>query len=166
VRGAGDRHVTDARHWHGLDQPGLENLAIHAARALVPGMVLHLRGELGAGKTTFARALIRALAPGVRVKSPTYTLVETYALPRFALHHLDLYRLAAPDELEYLGVRELAAPDAVLVVEWPEKGGDALPRADLELALAHAGLRRDLDASAASATGAAVLTRLPNAPTR
>ncbi|HET7845784.1 MAG TPA: tRNA (adenosine(37)-N6)-threonylcarbamoyltransferase complex ATPase subunit type 1 TsaE [Xanthomonadales bacterium] len=158
--------MSDTRHWHGLDQPGLENLAIHAARALVPGTVVYLRGELGAGKTTFARALIRALTPGVRVKSPTYTLVETYAMPRFALHHLDLYRLAAPDELEYIGVRELAAPDAVLLVEWPEKGGDALPRADLELGLAHAGLRRDLEAVAPSASGAAVLARLPGAPTR
>lgn len=158
--------MNSARAWLGLDQAGLENLAIHAARALEPGTVVHLRGELGAGKTTFARALIRALAPGVRVKSPTYTLVETYALPRYELHHLDLYRLAAPDELEYLGVRELAAPGSVLLVEWPEKGGDALPRADLELDLAHAGLRRDLAASATSAAGAAVLARLPQQPTR
>lgn len=136
------------------------------ARGLRGGMVVTLSGELGAGKTTFARALIRALTPGARVKSPTYTLVETYAMPGFALHHLDLYRLAAPDELEYIGVRELAAPDAVLLVEWPEKGGDALPRADLELALAHAGSRRDLAAVARSAAGDAVLARLPVAPTR
>jgi tRNA threonylcarbamoyladenosine biosynthesis protein TsaE len=158
--------VTSARQWPGLEQAGLENLAIHTARALEPGIVVYLRGELGAGKTTFARALVRALSPGARVKSPTYTLVETYALPRFALHHLDLYRIAAPDELEYLGVRELATRDAVLLVEWPEKGGDALPRPDLELALGHAGSRRDLDARAATATGAAVLARLPAAPTR
>lgn len=158
--------MTLERQWHGLDQAGLENLAIHAARALVPGMVVHLRGELGAGKTTFARALIRALTPGLRVKSPTYTLVETYALPGFALHHLDLYRLASPEELEYLGVRELASPDDVLLVEWPEKGGDALPRADVELRLAHAGAKRNLDAAASSARGEPVLARLPAAPTR
>lgn len=158
--------MSTERRWLGLDQPGLENLAIHAARALVPGSVLHLRGELGAGKTTFARALIRALTPGARVKSPTYTLVETYAVPGGTLHHLDLYRLASPDELEYLGVRDLAAPDAAMLVEWPEKGADALPAADLVLALAHAGLRRDLVATADTPTGAAMLARLPNEPTR
>jgi tRNA threonylcarbamoyladenosine biosynthesis protein TsaE len=106
------------------------------ARALpaVP-VVAWLRGDLGAGKSTLARALLRELGVEGAIRSPTYTLVERYPLPEGEAAHLDLYRIAAPGELDFLGLDELR--DARLwLVEWPERGGAALPRPDLELALA------------------------------
>jgi tRNA threonylcarbamoyladenosine biosynthesis protein TsaE len=104
------------------------------AQALAPGLVVHLVGDLGAGKTTFVRGLLQALLPGQRVKSPTYTLVERYRAGTLDLLHLDLYRLGDAEELEFLGVREDAG-HAVLLVEWPQRAQDRLPPADLEVAL-------------------------------
>lgn len=121
------------------DEAATAALGARLAHALEPGTVLHLRGEIGAGKTTLARALVQALLPGVRVKSPTYTLIESYAAPRFPLHHLDLYRLADPEELEHLAWRELGDDGAVVVIEWPERGGDRLPPPDLLIALQRQG---------------------------
>ena len=126
------------------------------AAALQPGDVIGLSGDLGAGKTTLARAIIRALAddPRLEVPSPTFTLVQTYALGRLALAHFDLYRLASPDELDELGLDEATADGAVLV-EWPERAGDRLP-AGADVALAIAGTGRL--ARVAGATG--LLARL------
>lgn len=123
-----------------------EAATIAAARALAPhlraGGVVYLRGELGAGKTTFARALLRALGVGERVKSPTYTLLERYRVDDREAFHLDLYRIANPGELEWLGLDELDRPDALVLIEWPERGGDALPPADLDIELLHRGTGR------------------------
>lgn len=142
------------------DDAATIRLGAALAAALVPGIVVHLSGELGAGKTTLARALIQALAPGTRVKSPTYTLVEPYELAPFALHHLDLYRIGDPSELDALDVRELGARGAVLLVEWPERGGSALPPADLSIALDYAGEGRRARLEARSGAGEALLERL------
>ncbi|HET7222689.1 MAG TPA: tRNA (adenosine(37)-N6)-threonylcarbamoyltransferase complex ATPase subunit type 1 TsaE [Rhodanobacteraceae bacterium] len=114
-------------------------LARRLAPALRDGGVVFLRGELGAGKTTFARALLRALGVGERVKSPTYSLLERYALNGRDALHLDLYRIADAGELEWLGLDELYAPEATVLVEWPERGLGALPAPDLEVALEHEG---------------------------
>lgn len=120
-----------------------EAATIAFARRLAPvlreGGVVYLRGELGAGKTTFARALLQALGAGERIKSPTYSLLERYRANAHDAFHLDLYRIAAPDELEYLGLDELRDPEAIVLVEWPERGSGALPAADLEIGLEHAG---------------------------
>ncbi|MEX0407669.1 tRNA (adenosine(37)-N6)-threonylcarbamoyltransferase complex ATPase subunit type 1 TsaE [Aquibium sp. LZ166] len=99
--------------------------------AVRPGDLIRLEGDLGAGKTTLARALIRAMAgdPDLEVPSPTFTLVQSYEL-RIPVHHLDLYRLADPDEIDELGIDELAGSGAILV-EWPERAGDRLPAASL-----------------------------------
>ena len=95
------------------------------------GLVVYLEGDLGAGKTTLARGWLAGMGHAGRVKSPTYTLLELYELPDGArLAHMDLYRLADPEELEFLGVRELTG---WLLVEWPEKGVGHLPSADLEV---------------------------------
>ncbi|WP_157014288.1 tRNA (adenosine(37)-N6)-threonylcarbamoyltransferase complex ATPase subunit type 1 TsaE [Mesorhizobium xinjiangense] len=117
------------------DEAATQRLGEDLARALRPGDMVHLRGDLGAGKTTLARAVIRAVADdeGLEVPSPTFTLVQSYEL-RLPVHHLDLYRLGTPDELDELGVEELAE-DGVALVEWPEHGGDALPRATLVVEL-------------------------------
>lgn len=114
-------------------------LAQRLAPSLRDGGVLYLRGELGAGKTTFARALLRELGVGERVKSPTYSLLERYNVGEHDAFHLDLYRIANAGELEWLGLDELDADDAIVLVEWPERGGGELPAADLEVALDHAG---------------------------
>lgn len=106
------------------------------------GAVLYLHGELGAGKTTCVRSLLRALSVAGTVRSPTYTLVETYVVPALTCAHVDLYRLQTPAEVEELGLRDLAGPGCLMLVEWPERGGAALPAADLELWLSYAGEAR------------------------
>lgn len=112
-------------------------LAQRLAPALLDGGVVFLRGELGAGKTTFARALLRALGVGERVKSPTYSLLERYMVNDRDAFHLDLYRIADAGELEWLGLDELDAPGTLVLVEWPERGRGALPSPDLEVTLEH-----------------------------
>lgn len=136
-----------------LDEAQLTELAAQLAPLLRGGGVIHLRGELGAGKTTFARALLRALGVGERVKSPTYSLVESYRAGDLDIHHLDLYRIADAGELEWLGLSDLAVANALIVVEWPERGAGALPPPDLELELRHAGAGRDLVVATTSARG-------------
>lgn len=129
--------------------------------ALEAGLVVFLEGPLGAGKTTLVRGLLRGLGHRGAVRSPTYTLVEGYPLAggRQALH-LDLYRLADPEELEYLGVRELDAPDQLVLIEWAERGGDRLPPADLRLSLAVAGDGREAALTPLTAAGESVLRAL------
>lgn len=118
------------------------------ARTLAPrlreGGVVHLGGPLGAGKTTFARALLGALGVGARIKSPTYTLIESYVVGDLTAHHLDLYRIAAADEVEWLGLRDLAAGKQLWLIEWPERALPAIPAPDLSVELAHAADARDL----------------------
>ncbi|MBS0581559.1 MAG: tRNA (adenosine(37)-N6)-threonylcarbamoyltransferase complex ATPase subunit type 1 TsaE [Proteobacteria bacterium] len=137
-----------------LDEAGLVALAQRLAPLLGDGGVIHLHGDLGAGKTTFARALLGALGVGARIKSPTYSLIESYEANSLPIHHLDLYRIAAPDELEFLGLSDLAAGRFLLLAEWPERGGDALPAPDLVAHLAHAGPRRRLRLEPRTARGA------------
>ena len=124
------------------DEASTIALARRLAPALRKGAVVYLRGELGAGKTTFARALLHALGIGERVKSPTYSLIERYSVDDCDAFHLDLYRIAGAGELEWLGLDELDAPDAIVLVEWPERGKGALPAPDLEILLEHAGRSR------------------------
>ena len=136
--------------FQGIDEAALAAMAGSLAPQLAQGGVVHLCGSLGAGKTTFARALLRALGVGERIKSPTYTLIETYALGELSVHHLDLYRIAAADELEWLGLRDLAAGRQLWLIEWPERGAGMLPPADLNVLLEHAGTARNLRFEAAS----------------
>jgi tRNA threonylcarbamoyladenosine biosynthesis protein TsaE len=118
-----------------------------------PGAVLYLRGELGAGKTTCVRSLLRALGVTGLVRSPTYTLVETYHLAALTCVHVDLYRLQSLTEVDELGLRDLTGPGSLLMVEWPEKGGAALPPADLNVTLQYAGASRQAGLRATTRLG-------------
>lgn len=120
------------------DPDAMAALGAELAGALAPPRVVTLRGPLGAGKTTLVRACLRALGHEGPVRSPTYTLIESYPLGDRTVHHLDLYRLGDPEELELIGVRDLATADAVWLIEWPERGGDRLPPADWALEIAYA----------------------------
>lgn len=150
------------------DAPATERLGAALAGAVrhtgdAP-FVLHLSGPLGAGKTTLARGFLHGLGHTGRVRSPTFTLLEPYELQGRPVSHLDLYRLGDPGELDFLGIGDLLGPGAILLVEWPEKGGDRLPRADLALALDYASQGRRVALEAVSPPGEAILRRLAGRP--
>ena len=139
-----------------------EALAARLAQALQPPLVVGLSGDLGAGKTALVRALIQFLQPATRVKSPTYTLIESYELPGFTTHHLDLYRVQDHRELAELGLADLLTEDAVLLIEWPEQGGPATPKLDLALRLRRVGDNaRELTLEPFTAAGGDFVSRIP-----
>ncbi len=126
-----------------------------------PPLIIYLQGDLGSGKTTFARGFISALGHAGNVKSPTFTLVETYELDIARLFHFDLYRLKDPHELEYIGVRELEGEqDVICLIEWPEKGGNAVPAADLLIQLEYHGDTRSAECHAKSPKGQKIIDDL------
>jgi tRNA threonylcarbamoyladenosine biosynthesis protein TsaE len=124
------------------DAEATEALGAALARAF-PGAAagsasLHLEGDLGAGKTTCVRSLLRALGISGLIRSPTFTLVETYRLAELICVHIDLYRLNGPEEVEELGLRDFLGAGCLLLVEWPSQGARALPPPDLELSMSFA----------------------------
>lgn len=140
------------------DEHATEALGAALGQSLAGAINVYLHGDLGAGKTTLVRGLLRGLGHKGAVRSPTYTLMEPYDLAGMRLLHLDLYRLGDPEELEYLGLREEVG-EAVLLVEWPERGQAWLPRPDLSVSLAYQGAGRVAELRA-TGTGREVLGRL------
>ena len=131
-------------------------LGARLATALPPRAVAYLHGDLGAGKSTLARALLRALGVTGTIRSPTYTLVEQYPLPDGGMAlHLDLYRIGDPGELEFLGLDP--AETRLWLVEWPERGQGGLPAVDLDIILAVEGEGRRCSLRARTAVGEAWL---------
>lgn len=134
-----------------------ETLGARLAGLLPAGCMVYLCGELGAGKTTLVRGLVRALGHTGPVRSPTYTLLEPYTVAGRQIVHLDLYRLVDSEELEFLGLRDFFDGRSIVLVEWPERGRGFLPAADVIIELQHAAAGRLCRLSAATAKGEAVL---------
>lgn len=139
-----------------------ETLALGAALAkgVRPGMVIYLCGDLGAGKTTLARGVLRALGVTERVKSPTFTLVEPYIISSLYLYHFDFYRFNCSDEWMEAGFREYFNSGSICLVEWPEKAGGQLPAPDVRIAMEADGSGRSVTLSADTEAGKDCLTRL------
>lgn len=132
------------------DATQTEQLGAFLAQLQIAPAVIYLRGELGAGKTTFSRGFIQACGHRGAVKSPTYTLIEPYELPQGKVFHLDLYRLNDSAELEFLGLEDLLAQGGVCLIEWPERATPDLPPPDLTISLHHADGERRAHLSAHS----------------
>jgi tRNA threonylcarbamoyladenosine biosynthesis protein TsaE len=137
-----------------------EALGARLAAACDGRVLIFLEGDLGAGKTTLTRGFLRGLGHQGSVKSPTYTLIEPYRIGEHRVYHLDLYRVADPGELEYLGLREMLEEEAVLLIEWAERGEGWLPQPDLRIRIRHAASGRALSLSAATATGQRIISAL------
>lgn len=143
------------------DEPATIALAARLAAKLpddLSGWTILLEGELGAGKSTFARALLRALGHEGPVPSPTYTLVEPYPLPGKVIYHVDLYRVASEEELRYLGWSDLE--DGCRLVEWPDRAPGLLSRADLRISLEYQGAGRRATLLGLSPRGTELVTSL------
>ena len=129
------------------------------ASGIAPGRVLHLRGDLGAGKTTLARGLLRALQYPGRIKSPTYSLVELYPLSSLNLYHFDFYRFEDREEWLASGFRDYFNPHSACIVEWPERAGDLLSAPDVEVHLRIEGEQRRARIDARSPAGSSWLSQ-------
>lgn len=145
---------------HLPDEAATLALGAALATSLEPGLVVYLRGDLGAGKTTLARGVLRALGHPGAVKSPTYTLVEVYELSRLTLHHFDFYRFHDPREWIDAGFRESFNGRDVSLIEWPEKAAGLLPPADVEIHLVPEDSGRTASLQAGTPQGSRCLERM------
>lgn len=146
------------------DEQATQNLARHLAGHMQPPLVITLRGDLGAGKTCFVRALLQAFGLNNTIKSPTFTLVESYSINDRVIHHFDLYRLEAVDELEDMGFRDYFQPTALCLVEWPEKVPAGYIPADVVVQLEYEGTGRRVQISAMTVAGQNIINHAQGLP--
>jgi tRNA threonylcarbamoyladenosine biosynthesis protein TsaE len=144
------------------DETATLSLGAALSRALAPGLVIWLEGDLGSGKTTLVRGVLRGLGYAGNVKSPTFTLIELYAISSLNLHHFDFYRFSQPEEYLDAGLDEYFQGGAICFVEWPDKAGDYLARADLRVALSVEDQGRRVDIVSHTDAGRACLSKLRN----
>ena len=145
------------------DADATARLGAALAAGIAPGRVLHLSGELGTGKTTLVRGLLRALGVTGPIKSPTYAWVEPYSISRLDLYHFDFYRFADRNAWLSSGLREYFRPDAVCIVEWPERAGELLAPPDLALRLSYDATARRAEMRSHSSAGDGWLASLRQA---
>jgi len=140
-----------------------ETLALGKAIALLcpqQHFVIHLEGELGAGKTTFSRGFLQALGHKGNVKSPTYALVEPYNISGRSIFHFDLYRVSDPEELDYLGLEDYFTDTSLCLIEWPQQGQGILPPPDLNIQFNYQNDARTVQLSAISVAAKKILNKL------
>ena len=133
------------------------DIGAKVSSCLQGGEVIYLKGELGTGKTTFVRGMLNGLGFTGNVKSPTYTIVEPYSIDNHVVYHFDLYRLNDPEELESLGIRDYCDGQSICFFEWPEKGENLTPNADISLLLSYTGKGRNVELTAISEIGKSIL---------
>ena len=142
------------------DAVATESFGARLSDACEGGLLVFLHGHLGAGKTTLVRGFLRACGHKGPVKSPTYTLVEPYTTPRGMLYHLDLYRLADAEELEWIGIRDLLSDASICLIEWPEQGAGILSEPDLHIYMRAKGKGREIRLQPVSLRGERVVRSL------
>jgi tRNA threonylcarbamoyladenosine biosynthesis protein TsaE len=135
------------------DEQASQEWAINLAQHLHAPLILTFSGDLGAGKTTIIRAMLRALGIQCAIKSPTFSLVESYTCADFSIHHFDLYRIYHEDELEYIGFREFFSKQAICCIEWAEHAGQLIPDVDIRFKLTMKETGRELEITALSDAG-------------
>jgi len=142
------------------DEGRMQALGAAFQRACADGGRFYLEGELGAGKTTFVRGFVQGAGHDGAVRSPTFTLVESYRVGGRDLHHFDLFRLGDPEELEFMGIRDYFSPASVCLVEWPGRGAGVLPPPDIRLTIAYRPAGRRIQWEADTARGRGILAAL------
>lgn len=137
-----------------------EELGRRLAEWVSPGLTIHLSGELGSGKTTLVRGFLRGLGYTGKVKSPTYTLVEPYFFDDLTVYHFDLYRIESAGELEAMGYREYPGPQAICLVEWPERAGSYLGEPDIAIHIEGQRVGREIEINACSSSGKSLINNI------
>lgn len=152
--------ATEVREIFLADENDTLKLGERFAQLISPPLIIWLEGDLGAGKTTFTRGLLNALGYNGAVKSPTYNIVETYPFKGFNLHHFDLYRFQNPEEWLDAGLDELITADSIILIEWPQLGGDLAPPADIILNITLNGSGRTVQINTVTTNGTKTLNKI------
>ncbi|WP_370578991.1 tRNA (adenosine(37)-N6)-threonylcarbamoyltransferase complex ATPase subunit type 1 TsaE [Snodgrassella alvi] len=152
--------ATEVREIFLADENDTLKLGERFAQLISPPLIIWLEGDLGAGKTTFTRGLLNALGYNGAVKSPTYNIVETYPFKSFNLHHFDLYRFQNPEEWLDAGLDELITADSIILMEWPQLGGDLAPPADIILNITIKSSGRTVQINAVTTNGTKTLNKI------